>query len=75
VCMVSKRTSIRSVAKSCLCKEFIKKTCKWRHDYTTRFSKGEPENEQCNVGMFEYLVIPTRRGKCHSQHIPSHQEE
>ncbi len=72
--MVFKGTSIRSVANSYLCRQSIKKTCKWGYDCITKFTKSKPETRQPKVGKFEYLVMPIGKGKCHFQHAPSHQE-
>jgi hypothetical protein len=41
--MMFEKTFIKNVTNSYSCKQFIKKACKWRHNYTT---KGDPKTKK-----------------------------
>jgi len=64
VCVAFEGAFIRSVLKSYSCKWSIKKTCKWKYDYTTRLSKGGHEIKQPKVVMLRYPAMPPKKENC-----------
>ncbi len=68
-------TSVESVAKKNLCRQFIKVAHKCGYNYITRFSKWGLENKQPQLVKLGYPIMLIVRGKCWSQDVTPHQEE